>query len=251
MRWSRKMRVSISQSRYFSFQVLRSQVSTRIAHARFNLAIEILLFSGFGESLKVLLGFSFRVSISQSRYFSFQGDRGVRLRSAKSTVSISQSRYFSFQAAFTIELARHWIHQVSISQSRYFSFQGSFTILLRGSCLMFQSRNRDTSLFRSIDCAEKPFNTMFQSRNRDTSLFRLNTLDLAQTDDLVSISQSRYFSFQVWVFTHRPTYCAVSISQSRYFSFQVCETDMEQATKTYVSISQSRYFSFQAAVTRS
>ena len=64
---------------------------------------------------------------------------------------------------------------VSISQSRYFSFQVliSLTTIVLISCSSFQSRNRDTSLFRARDA---------------------HLTEAQQTE--VSISQSRYFSFQ-------------------------------------------------------
>ena len=46
----------------------------------------------------------------------------------------------------------------------------------------FQSRNRDTSIFRRLEGANAaPGRLKFQSRNRDTSIFRLSTSLSIQT----------------------------------------------------------------------
>ena len=64
-----------------------------------------------------------------------------------SDVSISQSRYFSFQENRIIRWNVRRL-DVSISQSRYFSFQEMWEDIGDTFELWFQSRNRDTSLFR-------------------------------------------------------------------------------------------------------
>ena len=65
-----RCQVSISQSRYFSFQDNDDQATVVVFNSGFNLAIEVLFFS---SGLAVLLRLRCSVSISQSRYFSFQG----------------------------------------------------------------------------------------------------------------------------------------------------------------------------------
>ena len=64
--------------------------------------------------------------------------------------------------------------------------------------MQFQSRNRDTSLFRiKAKCSVCNMPYPFQSRNRDTSLFRRSQrYNPKRATFTVSISQSRYFSFQ-------------------------------------------------------
>ena len=62
---------------------------------------------------------------------------------------------------------------------------------------------------------------LFQSRNRDTFLFkRVIGICTGEHTERVSISQSRYFSFQVDTVFLECRINLVSISQSRYFSFQ-------------------------------
>ena len=89
---------------------------------------------------------------------------------------------------------------------------------------LFQSRNRETSLFRGMPAQILAGRkTLFQSRNRDTSLFRISK-DGGRSGEIwkVSISQSRDFSFQEAVKVQITDHLGhVSISQSRYFSFQV------------------------------
>ena len=141
------MIVSISQSRYFSFQVKERIRLEEQAARGFNLAIEILFFSRSSPFVPVGLGFPgfqsrnrdtflFKdvgedsiescflcVSISQSRYFSFQEDGTISPLQFGTIVSISQSRYFSFQG-WKVGTGKLCYKYVSISQSRYFSFQG-------------------------------------------------------------------------------------------------------------------------------
>ena len=118
-----------------------------------------------------------KVSISQSRCFSFQPDT-VRLgnRIIETRVSISQSRCFSFQQDVGVSL-RQAIVFVSISQSRCFSFQQGFFMNNPLDIHLFQSRNRDAFLFN-------------QTFAPGQSCRHTN----------VSISQSRCFSFQLYPF---------------------------------------------------
>ena len=111
--------VSISQSRFLSFQVCASCLR---------------------------LPQDFLVSISQSRFLSFQAE--IRLTSTDfcGSVSISQSRFLSFQVCGVVR-ATSWGFWVSISQSRFLSFQAvAFTDVI--AIIVFQSRNRDSCHFR-------------------------------------------------------------------------------------------------------
>ena len=138
---------------------------------------------------------------------------------------------------------------------------------------LFQSRNRDAFRFKSPRQAsgfDSP--VLFQSRNRDAFRFKLLTNNSVAILYIVSISESRCFSFQATVeLTFAIVVTAVSISGSRCFSFQVLmrrvsfEGDPsrfnlgiemlfvssprhERPTNTtfiFVSISESRCFSFQ------
>ena len=137
------------QSRNRDTSLFRWRFGTLRSHkfkAGFNLAIEILLFSGIqrkGELMKKCQC----VSISQSRYFSFQVFPKFRIHCGS----------VSFNLAIEILL--------------FSGQQPSATAPQRSRG--FQSRNRDTSLFRADN-----FNT-----------------EVSLPSD-VSISQSRYFSFQ-------------------------------------------------------
>ena len=164
---------------------------------RFNLAIEILLFSRLAEQP---VPSRHIVSISQSRYFSFQGkcsrtEKRVWRPSHCFNLAIE---ILLFSRENTAVPGMRYTVQVSISQSRYFSFQG-----------------------KSIEADLSRFDSAFQSRNRDTSLFKCRRFVGHQHRPVfVSISQSRYFSFQVSSVSGAGFSFAVSISQSRYFSFQ-------------------------------
>ena len=106
-----------------------------ICSIRFNLAIEILFFSS-ATDWDHRRSTPDPVSISQSRYFSFQAGELVATSHSINTVSISQSRYFSFQG-HALERHTTGLHgHVSISQSRYFSFQvfSAIRCLLLASC---------------------------------------------------------------------------------------------------------------------
>ena len=190
---------------------------------------------------------SFVVSISQSRCFSFQGIRslGARYHVAQN-VSISQSRCFSFQGNCNPH-RRCFGRQFQSRNRDAFHFRGRMIGHLDAYQDKFQSRNRDAFHFRNrrrsciAICYSKCFNlaiemlfisglkalrnnalfSLFQSRNRDAFHFRW----VSQRGDscgvgLVSISQSRCFSFQACACLLLGIRGRVSISQSRCFSFQ-------------------------------
>ena len=139
-------RVSISQSRYFSFQGWRAR---HVTCDSANVSISQSRYFSFQVNCTTRTPIPISVSISQSRYFSFQVILRWILVKARllPLVSISQSRYFSFQGAMAA--GRHGCTQaVSISQSRYFSFQVEQREQEEDDARKFQSRNRDTSLFR-------------------------------------------------------------------------------------------------------
>ena len=164
----------------------------------------------------------------------------------------------------------------------------------------FQSRNRDAFHFKCIDGIRwrwfgRSFNLgiemlfvsseleklvddgliQFQSRNRDAFRFKAKWIEEKYLSlALVSISESRCFSFQVcsccviirltYLFQsrnrdafrfkcngfrrHNTVNNLVSISESRCFSFQVAEIYYLLRVRKLVSISESRCFSFQADV---
>ena len=97
-------------------------VASASARDSFNLAIEILVISGAAAKPHIFKVPA--VSISQSRFLSFQGGSVCHAKTQASDVSISQSRCLSFQAA---------------------SVQ---TLSIIVYC-QFQSRNRDACHFRS------------------------------------------------------------------------------------------------------
>ena len=116
---------------------------------------------------------------------------------------------------------------------------------------LFQSRNRDTSLFRSLGFGAWEYTLYeFQSRNRDTSLFR--RVGRGHDPRLAELFQSRNRDTSLFRSKENRIHSAccnsVSISQSRYFSFQVRMSRCNRVRQYLVSISQSRYFSFQAPV---
>ena len=94
------------------------------------------------------------------------------------------------------------------------------------------------------------YNSRFQSRNRDAFRFKVIYIFVSRRDDtVVSISESRCFSFQVKdAQVNVILRFLFSISESRCFSFQVCtnRTCLWRGTRRFnVSISESRCFSFQ------
>ena len=136
----------------------------------FNLAIEMLFISGFRCRWMTKSG----VSMFQSRNrdaFHFRA-RGIPRGGYTFGVSISQSRGFSFQVGI-----RRWqprdIFEVSISQSRCFSFQGRFGIQ-HARRLTIRFNLAIEMLFISgrsfVDIASDA--GVFQSRNRDAFHFR-------------------------------------------------------------------------------
>ena len=167
-------------------------------------------------------------------------------------VSISQSRCFSFQLKQKV-FDTYSIYQVSISQSRCFSFQlaTSQPRINAGSCQAFQSRNRDAFLFNEVlnTLAEHLTNSGFNLAiemlffstesgeldqqvivgfNLAIEMLFFSTFEYRFSrrtiPPLVSISQSRCFSFQLNVYCKGCIDCVVSISQSRCFSFQPTHT---------------------------
>ena len=317
--------VSISQSRYFSFQLGCSSWFHGFKTTCFNLAIEILLVSTLlprSIYLKVVISFQSRnrdtsrfnaitptqfdkegeIKTFQSRNRDtsrFNGTARAQSRMAPrcfnlaieillvSTiirdshlqmipiffVSISQSRYFSFQRSGAGARSLPMDDRVSISQSRYFSFQPfGFSNIFIASNKLFQSRNRDTSRFNQRGTYPNQRLTLpFQSRNRDTSRFNSQRNVQCRKCWCVSISQSRYFSFQprgnpMKYYTPLLSFnLAIEIllvsTQTHWKSGRIVEYCFNLAIeillvstrirripreiRTGVSISQSRYFSFQ------
>ena len=147
----------------------------RNALSGFNLAIEVLFFS---SATRCTLDITYLLFQSRNRgTFLFKNlvsiQRGMR---DNLFVSISQSRYFSFQDPRNNgKDSRGYPVDVSISQSRYFSFQDINHAVRRFGQALFQSRNRGTFLFKqayvSAD-SHKSLQSLFQSRNRGTFLFK-------------------------------------------------------------------------------
>ena len=92
----RYIQVSISQSRYFSFQPLVGFTFTTSEATGFNLAIEILFFSTIERPAITTSEDMFQSRNRDTFLFNRKGDK-VSNRWIFTEVSISQSRYFSFQ----------------------------------------------------------------------------------------------------------------------------------------------------------
>ena len=155
----RKVYVSISQSRCFSFQEIRNVLAP----------YPLGLFQSRNRD-----AFHFRSGAA------FWKDM-LRI------VSISQSRCFSFQVP-RVRWYGRW-RVVSISQSRCFSFQGgkdSPSTLETHS--PFQSRNRDAFHFRHHSPSSPCMGNEFQSRNRDAFHFR---------HQWIGFSVRRFYSFNL------------------------------------------------------
>ena len=162
----------------------------------FNLAIEILVISGYPASYRHRR--HQRVSISQSRFLSFQGRPAI--------------------------LVYLWMTMVSISQSRFLSFQAALVRNLPCGIEKFQSRNRDSCHFRVAAFAAGIVKLGFQSRNRDSCHFRTTK----PTDAIISAEMRFNLAIEILVISGyldnnlvRVLSCLVSISQSRFLSFQV------------------------------
>ena len=139
------------------------------------------------------------VSISQSRYFSFQDQ--FRDRALSDPLSLFQSRNRDTSLfrrdAWRCRAIKPAVTDVSISQSRYFSFQGIEMDVASKKEVAGFNLAIEILLFSGAPSewiADAP-TFLFQSRNRDTSLFRKRVAE-GTHHFLVSISQSRYFSFQ-------------------------------------------------------
>ena len=123
--------VSISQSRNFSFQPTLPR-GCQCGCECFNLAIEKLFFSTLPT------GFTFDPASrfqSRNRETFIFNRAGFIHMGYHSKVSISQSRNFSFQLCFQGFISKHI--NVSISQSRNFSFQPNWWRWLRVSVYRF------------------------------------------------------------------------------------------------------------------
>ena len=108
-------------------------------------------------------------------------------------VSISQSRYFSFQPHKSSD-SNPPMPVISISQSRYFSFQPVDAEQRFTTALQFQSRNRDTFLFNTLFCRHNPINAFVSiSQSRYFSFQRLSTGTLMIRAAEVAISVSGVF----------------------------------------------------------
>ena len=167
-----RLRVSISQSRCLSFQVhFQARRLVDGDNLSFNLAIEMLVISGFYGDAEAVNNTI--VSISQSRCLSFQVVNleaeiagimasfnlaiemlvisGKPYRSLWDLTTEFQSRNRDachFRAGRDWHCARHG-NWVSISQSRCLSFQVTDdTVAALHGELLFQSRNRDACHFR-------------------------------------------------------------------------------------------------------
>ena len=170
-----------------------SSICSRVTSDCFNLAIEILFFSRCVSAMKVLVNITFQSRNRDTFLFKMRvGYEGF----GQYHVSISQSRYFSFQGVpiyFYIQDEMRFNLAIEIL---FFSSKPiAFSAALRN---WFQSRNRDTFLFKWVVFEPKyRVPTLFQSRNRDTFLFKRNSMKMLRIElHRVSISQSRYFSFQ-------------------------------------------------------
>ena len=136
----------------------------------FNLGIENLFFSSSDLIGIRSLKSCFNLGI-ENLFFS-SGNRGSNRMGSRDPVSISESRIFSFQAdAEAAGIIEAYV--VSISESRIFSFQVENKRSHQPAVEGFQSRNRESFLFKGISLGF-PLST------------RLS----------VSISESRIFSFQ-------------------------------------------------------
>ena len=136
--------VSISQSRFLSFQAITARNLLTTLSGCFNLAIEILVISGCG------IIYTLTIELFQSRN--------------------RDSCHFRLQTEY--EDMAHRV-PVSISQSRFLSFQAATSACASSLSKLFQSRNRDSCHFREQTFSLlKSREGMFQSRNRDSCHFR-------------------------------------------------------------------------------
>ena len=102
---------------------------------------------------------------------------------------------FRFKASASPVYGRY--RQVSISESRCFSFQGGMSLPTNTPLLWFQSRNRDAFRFKASRAKLKP--TPLTSFNLGIEMLFVSSNKnpyFTTCDYLVSISESRCFSFQ-------------------------------------------------------
>ena len=167
------------------------------------------------------------VSISESRCFSFQVSDFVDRHIISLFVSISESRCFSFQGHhilkgfpehidFSFNLGIEMLFVSSaLSNVEQACFEACFNLgiemlfvsrwiresMIKSLYKQFQSRNRDAFRFKwrfAYRWGCHPL--MFQSRNRDAFRFKCKQFRhkcIGGDHSLVSISESRCFSFQV------------------------------------------------------
>ena len=146
--------VSISQSRYFSFQAKPKRKRPIQPFRSFNLAIEILLFSGQPEvdtaTAPIVARFNLAIEI-----LLFSGDK----------LGVAVSRSAGFNLAIEILLFSGTRLPCGFIRRIYAGFNLAIEILLFSgrqnnmsptAPTAFQSRNRDTSLFRSSGCSGAP-----------------------------------------------------------------------------------------------
>ena len=268
MKEERIIKVSISQSRFLSFQESNRALGRYYNMSRFNLAIEILVISGHQ---KRRIRQPIPVSISQSRFLSFQV---LRLRRFLFWGLSFQSRN---RDSCHFRILRIRLQETSLTIGFNLAIEilvisGQHSSGLDVSVTWFQSRNRDSCHFRQVGALHAQLaREQFQSRNRDSCHFRCVACDDSAGTSSVSISQSRFLSFQdnrEGARHHRQSPCfnlaieilvisgdiilllaeacrCVSISQSRFLSFQAQPSSVHHRTPSRVSISQSRFLSFQ------
>ena len=151
----------------------------------------------------------------------FRSSNNALARVALPYVSISQSRFLSFQVpAFQCSPADD--AQVSISQSRFLSFQVRIIrSRLPSTGSKFQSRNRDSCHFRTVKLQVRGVLPEFQSRNRDSCHFRLMCTNNAKFSKSFQSRNRDSCHFRAWQVARYRGRNSVSISQSRFLSFQV------------------------------
>ena len=165
----------------------------------------------------------FFVSISESRCFSFQDvDVGINIRAIDSFQSRNRDAFHFKIQQVGLHLRRLpsfnlGIEMLFISRK---SEVASFIVAKRGS-----SFNLGIEMLFVSSLSEPHFvsdkDMLFQSRNRDAFRFKLDHTRDVGISMVVSISESRCFSFQeTYVINDEGDIVIVSISESRCFSFQ-------------------------------
>ena len=140
-----------------------------VSMSRFNLAIERLFISGYLYNLHSRL--ASLVSISQSRGFSFQVryEHASRLPAICFNLAIERLFISGYRLAGRARLS-NWSFNLAIER-----------LFISGGIVQ-----------------ENALGCQFQSRNREAFHFRRKVREVRELSCLVSISQSRGFSFQVY-----------------------------------------------------